>query len=65
VKGLPIHTIVRGRFVMRDRTLQADARGWGRSVHTIQDMPKAQARNADKTMSAIVQKPSSRKEHAA
>jgi dihydroorotase len=65
VKGLPIHTIVRGHFVMRDRTLIPGTRGWGRSVHTIQDMPKAQPRNADKTMSAIVQKPSSRKEHAA
>lgn len=65
VKGLPIHTIVRGRFVMRDRTLMENARGWGRSVHTIQDMPKPQPRNLDKTMSAIVQKPASRKEHAA
>jgi dihydroorotase len=66
VKGLPLHTLVRGRFVMRDRTLMADTRGWGRSVHTIQDMPQAQPRNTDKTMSAIVQKPgSSRTDHAA
>jgi dihydroorotase len=65
VKGLPIHTIVRGRFVMRDRTLMENARGWGRSVHPIQDMPKPQPRNVEKTMSAIVQKPASRKEHAA
>ena len=36
VKGLPIHTLVRGRFVMKDRALAADTRGWGRSVHTIQ-----------------------------
>jgi dihydroorotase len=57
--------LVRGRFVMRDRTLMADARGWGRSVHTIQDMRKPEPRNVDKTMSAIVQKPASRKEHAA
>ena len=66
VTGLPLHTLVRGRFVMRDRTLMPDARGWGRSVHTIQEMPKAQPRNTDKTMSAIVQKPdANRKEHAA
>src|SRR6202023_2320302 len=32
VKGLPIHTLVRGRFVMRARQLVADTRGWGRSV---------------------------------
>jgi dihydroorotase len=66
VTGLPLHTLVRGRFVMRDRALMPDARGWGRSVHTIQEMPAAQPRNTDKTMSAIVQKPDpSRKEHAA
>jgi dihydroorotase len=66
VTGLPLHTLVRGRFVMRDRALMPDARGWGRSVHTIQEMPAAQPRNTDKTMSAIVQKPdASRKEHAA
>ncbi len=66
VKGLPIHTLVRGRFAMRDRTLIAETRGWGRSVHTIQEMPKAEPRNTDKTMSAIVRKPdANRKEHAA
>jgi dihydroorotase len=41
VKGLPIHTLVRGRFAMRDRRLCAEARGWGRSVHAIQCMPPA------------------------
>jgi dihydroorotase len=66
VKGLPIHTLVRGRFVMRDRALMPDTRGWGHSVHTIQEMPQAQPRNTDKTMAAIVQQPgASRKEHAA
>jgi dihydroorotase len=54
VKGLPIHTLVRGRFAMKDRRLCADARGWGCSVHTIQDMPPARVRNADSTMQAIV-----------
>ena len=53
VKGLPIHTIVRGRFVMRDRGLMADTRGYGRSVHTIQQMPVPDVRNADKTMRAV------------
>jgi dihydroorotase len=51
--ALPIHTIVRGRFVMKDRILQDDARGWGRSVHAIQQMPPAEPRNADSTMTAI------------
>jgi dihydroorotase len=54
VRGLPIHTLVRGRFVMRDRRLIAQARGWGRSVHRIQEMPAAAPRNTDQTMQAIV-----------
>jgi len=53
VKGLPVHTIVRGRFVMRDRTLVAGTKGWGRSVHTVQQMPAADVRNAGKTMRAV------------
>jgi dihydroorotase len=54
VKGLPIHTLVRGRFVMRDRVLMDGTQGWGRSVHTIQTMPPANPRNSDATMKAIV-----------
>ena len=54
VKGLPIHTLVRGRFVMRDRALMKDARGWGRSVHTLQNLPEPQLKNTDNTMSEIV-----------
>jgi dihydroorotase len=51
--ALPIHTIVRGRFVMRERILQENARGFGRSVHAIQKMPPATPRNTDSTMRAI------------
>jgi dihydroorotase len=51
--ALPIHTIVRGRFVMKDRTLQEVARGTGRSVHAIQQMPPATPRNTNATMAAI------------
>jgi dihydroorotase len=54
-KGLPIHTMVRGRFVMRDRSLVDDMEGWGQSVHAIQSMPPARLRNTDTTMTAIVQ----------
>ncbi len=53
VKGLPVHTLVRGRFVMKDRKLVAATKGWGRSVHTIQNMPPAKVRNAETTMQAI------------
>jgi dihydroorotase len=54
VQGLPVHTLVRGRFVKRGRRLLADTRGWGRSVHAIQRMPPARVRNTDQTMAAIV-----------
>lgn len=51
--ALPIHTIVRGRFVMKDRILQETARGTGRSVHAIQRMPTPAPRNVETTMAAI------------
>jgi dihydroorotase len=53
VKGLPVHTLVRGRFVMKNRTLVGATKGWGRSVHTLQKMPPAAVRNAETTMQAI------------
>ncbi|AMN39100.1 dihydroorotase [Rhodoplanes sp. Z2-YC6860] len=66
VTGLPIHTLVRGRFVMKDRTLMPGTRGWGRSVHAIQQMPPASPKNTDNTMAAILQgRTSSNREHAA
>ena len=57
VRGLPLHTLVRGRFVMRDRQLMAATRGWGRSVHAIQNMPPAAPRNADLTLAAVTRPP--------
>jgi dihydroorotase len=54
VRGLPIHTLVRGRFVMKDRVLQPGTRGFGRSVHAIQQVPAPAPKNTDNTMSAIV-----------
>jgi len=57
VKGLPVHTMVRGRFVMRDRALSEGTRGHGRSVHIIQKMPAAMPRNIDQTMSAVTRVP--------
>jgi dihydroorotase len=65
VKGLPIHTIVRGRFVMRDRTLVEATRGHGRSVHTLQQMPEPSPRNTDQTMDAILRGPARQTESAA
>lgn len=54
VQGLPVHTIVRGRFVVKDRALQAGTRGWGRSVHEIQNMPAPAPVNLDQTTTAIL-----------
>ena len=51
--ALPIHTLVRGRFVMKDRRLQEDTRGWGRSVHDIQAMPPVELRNTGETLAAV------------
>jgi len=56
VTGLPIHTLVRGRFVMRDRTLEGP-RGHGRSVHTIQRMGTPAPRNTDQSMVSITRVP--------
>jgi allantoinase len=54
VQGYPLHTLVRGRFVMRDGKLVADAAGWGRSVKPVQKMPPPQPRNQEHYTSAIV-----------
>jgi dihydroorotase len=54
VTGLPIHTLVRGRFVMRDRALVPGTQGWGQSVHTLQRMPPPDVRHADQSMQAIL-----------
>ena len=57
VQGLPLHTLVRGRFVMKDRALVPATRGWGRSVHTIQAMPPPAVRHADTTLQVIAPEP--------
>jgi dihydroorotase len=53
VKGLPIHTISRGKYVMKNRALVAESFGAGRSVHTIQRMPEPQPRHADQTLAVV------------
>ena len=54
VLGMPLHTIVRGRFVMKDRALESGTRGWGRPVHSIQNMPRPLPTNVDQTIAAIL-----------
>lgn len=57
VTGIPVHTLVRGRFVQRDRKLVPETSGWGRQVTSIQAMPKPSIRNADQTLAACLQAP--------
>ena len=53
VTGVPMHTLVRGRFVMKDRQIVGGTRGWGRSVRRIQRMPPPQPKNSDQTLVAV------------
>ena len=57
VQGYPVHTMVRGRFVMQHGKLVAEAAGWGRSVKGIQKMPTPKPRNTEHYTSAILQTP--------
>jgi dihydroorotase len=54
VQGVPVHTLVRGRFVQRDRRLVPGVAGWGRQVTGIQKMPSAAPRNADRSLAAEI-----------
>lgn len=54
VQGYPLHTLLRGRFVMRDGKLVEDSVGWGRSVKGMQQMPAARPRNTEHYGSAIL-----------
>jgi dihydroorotase len=54
VQGCPVHTLVRGRFVQRDRALVPGVAGWGRQVTGIQRMPAAVPRNAERSLAAEV-----------
>jgi dihydroorotase len=58
VQGYPVHTLLRGRFVMQHGKLIVDAINWGSSVKSIQVMPKPHPRNTQHYSSAIVHAPS-------
>jgi dihydroorotase len=47
VTGVPVHTLVRGRLVQRDRRFVAEAAGWGRQVTAIQRMPPPAPRHVE------------------
>ncbi|MEM1289052.1 MAG: allantoinase AllB [Pseudomonadota bacterium] len=54
IQGAAIHTLVRGEFVQRDRTLVASMKGHGRQVTDIQRMPRPELKNEDQYLSALV-----------
>jgi len=51
--GAPVHTIVRGRFVQKDRALVTSMSGHGKQVTDIQKMPPAMPFNPGKTLRAV------------
>jgi len=55
-KGAPVHTLVRGRFVMRDGALVTEAKGHGLNVRRIQQMPEAKPTNTHTTTRAILER---------
>jgi dihydroorotase len=55
-QGAPIHTLVRGRFVMRDGQLCTDAKGHGRNIRRVQQMPAPTPQNTHTTTAAILAK---------
>ena len=57
VQGYPVHTLLRGRFVMEHGKLVEDTITHGRSVKGIQAMPKPAPRNQEHYSSAIVSPP--------
>jgi dihydroorotase len=57
VQGYPVHTLLRGRFVMQHGKLVEEAITHGRSVKGIQAMPTPQPRNQQHYSRAIVTPP--------
>jgi|TARA_B110000503_G_scaffold142860_1_gene241314 dihydroorotase len=53
-KGAPIHTLVRGKFVQRDRMLVPDMAGHGKQVTDIQSMPPAKPLNTDMSLAHLL-----------
>lgn len=52
--GAPVHTLIRGCFVQRDRALVREARGWGKQVGAIQSMPTPTPCHREQTLASAV-----------
>ncbi|MFK7860989.1 MAG: dihydroorotase family protein [Granulosicoccus sp.] len=54
--GAPVHTLVRGRFVQRDRQWVPDTAGHGRQVTAIQKMPEPSPENVEQSLAVLLGK---------
>ena len=52
--GTPVHTLVRGRFVQRDRKMVEGMAGHGRQVTSIQAMPAPAPQHVDQSLASIL-----------
>ncbi|MFT7391099.1 MAG: dihydroorotase [Paracoccaceae bacterium] len=52
--GAPVHTLVRGRFVQRDRQMVEGMSGFGRQVTSIQSMPAPAPQHVDQSLASIL-----------
>ena len=52
--GAPVHTLVRGRFVQKDRKICSNIKGHGTQVSDIQEMPSARPNNAEHAIENIL-----------
>lgn len=57
VQGYPVHTLVRGRFVMKDGQLVRESQGWGKSVKSVQAMPAPRPKNTETAITAVLKTP--------
>lgn len=52
--GAPVHTLVRGRFIQRDRQLCEGVKGHGQAVTSIQSMPTPIVHNEEQSLASIL-----------
>jgi dihydroorotase len=54
VHGMPVHTMVRGRFVVQNGRLLEETLGWGQNIKDVQTMPQPHPQNTEHYSSAMV-----------
>jgi dihydroorotase len=51
---MPVHTMVRGRFVVQNGRLLEETLGWGQNIKDVQTMPQPHPQNTEHYSSAMV-----------